>query len=723
MPHIRFDVDETGIATIVWDMGGRSENILGPESIAEFAACVAQVLGDNTVRGAIVTSAKLEFIAGADLDWLAGIYARYGDGRSNASLLKELSQAQAVFRRLETGGKPFVAAINGTALGAGFELCLACHRRLVADGASIRLGLPDAKIGLMPGSGGIQRMIRMVGSLEALPSLLQGATYEPREALERRLVDGVVPATELMAAAKGWLRSCSADAAVKAWDKPGFVMPGTDPRGYAGSLAFAAANAQLRKASYNLYPALSAIQTAVYDGIFVAIDTALRIESRHFAKLLLDPISRNMIRTQFASMREASRLASRPANVPHREIVRLGVLGAGLMGSGIAHVSARAGIDVVLLDVTPAAAEHGKARIRAFEERDAARGQTAGKTTGATLDRIATTADYAELAGVDLVIEAVFEDRAIKADVTRKAEVVVAPGTLYASNTSTLPITGLAMVSRDPRNFVGLHFFSPVQRMRLVEVIRGRETGDAALAHALDYVRQIGKTPIVVNDSRGFYTSRVFMTYTYEGIHMLAEGVVPALIENAGRAAGMPVSPLLLCDEVGLDLMHSVALQTKRDIGAAYRATEADRIVGAMVEKFARPGKKCGKGFYDYPQQGRRALWPEVARLVSIAPAQANADELKTRFLTIQALEAARCLEEGVIAKVEDADVGATLGWGFAPWTGGPLSYVDLVGARRFVETCDRLADRHGERFRPTASLRKMASKRSTFYEGVGIAA
>jgi 3-hydroxyacyl-CoA dehydrogenase/enoyl-CoA hydratase/3-hydroxybutyryl-CoA epimerase len=708
-----------GIAVITWDMPGRSMNVMNDASLGEFAAAVDQALSDPETKGVVITSGKPAFIAGADLDWLEAMLAGTPSGTVEVrvrNLFDRFMDVHRLFRRIETAKRPFVAAINGTALGGGFEVSLACHRRIATDDPRALLGLPESKIGLFPGFGGTQRYLRMLGALEALPLLLKGTYLSPAQALARGLVDEIAPAAELVARAKDWIRAAPAEALVKPWDKPGFVVPGADPRTLAGVQAFSAANAMQRAKTYGNYPALDAIQSVVYRGMLVPLDTGLRIETKAFAKLALDPRARNMVRTQFINLQRANRLARRPAAVARKRFSRIGVLGAGLMGSGIAHVAARAGIDVVLLDMNEETAGRGLDHIRRQQQAAVERGRTGEAEARAIVARVHPTADYARLTGAELVIEAVFENRDVKAEVTRRAQAVLGSEAIFASNTSTLPITGLAQVSARPERFIGLHFFSPVERMPLVEIIRGERTGEEALAWSMDFVRQIGKTPIVVNDSRGFYTSRVFGTYTREAVLMLAEGVRPALIENGGKAAGMPMAPLALSDEVAISLIHQVAVQTAKDLGDKYRATAADRLVSEMVERQNRLGRRAGKGFYDYPADGPKRLWPGLSQLASEAAAQPSLEDVKTRYLAIQALEAARCLEENVVTDPADADVGALLGWGFAPWTGGPLSYIDMLGTTRFVELCDRLAQRHGERFLPNSMLRDLARRGGTIY-------
>jgi len=710
---------EDGIAVITWDMPGRSMNVMNDASMAEFASAVDQALSDPETKGVVITSGKPAFIAGADLDWLEAMLAGTAGETKEArirSLFDTFMDVHRLFRRIETAKKPFVAAINGTALGGGFELCLACHRRIATDDPRALLGLPESKIGLFPGFGGTQRYTHMLGALEALTLLLEGTYLSPAQALARGLVDEVAPAAELVARAKDWIRAAPAEALVKPWDKPGFVAPGADPRTLAGVQAFSAANAMQRAKTYGNYPALDAIQSVVYRGMLVPLDTGLRIEAKAFAKLALNPRARNMVRTQFINLQRANRLAGRPAAVGRKRFSRIGVLGAGLMGSGIAHVAARAGIDVVLLDTDEETAGRGLDHIRRQQQIAVERGRASEAEASAVVARVRPTADYARIAGAELVIEAVFENREVKAEVTRRAEAVLGSEAIFASNTSTLPITGLAQASARPERFIGLHFFSPVERMPLVEIIRGERTGEEALAWSMDFVRQIGKTPIVVNDSRGFYTSRVFGTYTREAVLMLAEGVRPALIENGGKAAGMPMAPLALSDEVAISLIHQVAVQTAKDLGDKYRATAADRLIAEMVERQNRPGRRAGKGFYDYPADGPKRLWPGLAQLAPPAAMQPSLDEVKTRYLATQALEAARCLEENVVTDAAAADVGAILGWGFAPWTGGPLSYIDVLGTGPFVELCDRLAQQHGERFLPNTMLRDLARRGGSIY-------
>jgi 3-hydroxyacyl-CoA dehydrogenase/enoyl-CoA hydratase/3-hydroxybutyryl-CoA epimerase len=715
MQNIRSEMDADGILTLTWDMPGRTMNVLSGDSIAEYTAAVERAIADASVKGVVVTSAKPAFIAGADLSMMESQSAGAKQSREEVAkaVYDSMMRMNLLFRKIEKSGKPFVAAINGTALGGGLEVTLACHHRIVADDPAIQLGCPESKVGLIPGAGGTQRMPRLMGIMTALPLILEGKSLSPAEALKTKLVHRVVPAADLMKEAKAYIRN--GGGAVQPWDEKGFKLPGGDAYSGAGQ-AFMAGNAMLHAKTYGNYPAQTAIMSAVYEGTLVPIDAALRIEARYMAKVMSDPTAKNMIRSLFINMQKANKLASRPKGVAPAKLERIAVLGAGMMGAGIAYVSAMAGLDVILIDRSQADAEKGKGYSAKLLDKAIERKKSTAAQKEALLARITPTTVYDGLKSVDLVIEAVFEDRSVKAEVTKRCAELLPAHAVFASNTSTLPITGLADAWRDAATFIGIHFFSPVDKMQLVEIIRGKKTSDPTLAAAMDYVKRIKKTPIVVNDSRGFYTSRCFGTYTREGITMLSEGINPALIENAGKMTGMPMPPLALADEVALDLAHRVRLQTQKDLGDKYVAHPSDAIVGKMVEDLGRVGKKAGKGFYEYPADGRKHLWPGLSQFSARAKEQPSVDELKIRFLYIQALEAARCYEEKVVTDPADADIGAILGWGFAPWTGGPLSLIDTVGAAEFVRTCDRLAQTYGPRFAPNALLREMARSGATFY-------
>ncbi|NWG45259.1 MAG: enoyl-CoA hydratase/isomerase family protein [Alphaproteobacteria bacterium] len=717
LTNFTYDKDADGIVTLTMDMPGRSMNVLSASSTGDLAAAIKAIAGDESVKGVVITSGKPAFLAGADLSELGaggGGGARTEEARKKA-VYEQILAFNMMLRQLETMGKPVVAAINGTALGGGLELTLACHYRLVADDPKIQLGLPESKVGVMPGGGGTQRLPRLIGPAAALPLMLQGTASSPAEALKLGIVHKVVPADRLVAEAKAWIRG--GGEAVQPWDRKGFDVPGGGPYSRGNSQTFVIGNAMLRKETNGNFPAQANILKAVYEGIQVPIEAGLRIESRYMTDLLLNPQSRAMIRSLFLSMQELGKGARRPAGVPETRVRKIAVLGAGLMGAGVAYVSARAGIDVVLIDRDQAAADKGKDYSVRLLDKDIERGRTTAAKKEELLNRIHPSTDYAGLSDVDLVIEAVFEDRAIKADVTAKAEAVMPKGAVFGSNTSTLPITGLAEASQRPEDFIGVHFFSPVERMGLVEIIMGARTSDAALARAIDYVKAIRKTPIVVNDARGFYTSRCFGTYTREGLAMVSEGIHPALVENVGRMAGMPMGPLEVSDSVGLDTALKIGRAAAKDLGIN-AADDRENILAWIVEEKGRVGRKAGKGFYQYTEKGRTdGLWPELlASRREGWNSEADPAELRRRLLYIQSLETVRCLEEGVLTDVRDADVGSILGWGFAPWSGGTLSLIDIIGTRRFVAECDELAARHGARFSPPSLLREMAEKGETFY-------
>jgi 3-hydroxyacyl-CoA dehydrogenase/enoyl-CoA hydratase/3-hydroxybutyryl-CoA epimerase len=719
MTHsIRIDVDAAGIATLTIDLPGRSMNVITQAFTAELAAAVERVATDPGIKAAIITSGKSAFIAGADLMEIVHLY---GSGITAPELLRQIGRYSALLRRLETCGKPVAAAVNGTALGGGLELALACHYRVLANDPKAVVGLPEVQVGLLPGAGGTQRLPRLIGIQPALELMTQGTHVEPRQAQALGIVHAVVPAAEVVNAARAWLTG-SPDA-VQPWDKKDFRWKGGAGAMHpAAQQVFTAGTAMIAEKTQHNIPAPIAILSAVYEGSIVPIDAGLRIEGRYFTQLLLDPVSRNMIRTLFINKGAADKLVRRPAGIPPARVTRLGMLGAGMMGAGIAFVSARAGMDVVLLDTSLEAAEKGKDYSRALLQKRVDQGRSTAAERDALLAKIHTTTDYADLAGCELVIEAVFESRQIKADVTRKTEKVIAPTAVFASNTSTLPITGLAEASSRPANFIGLHFFSPVDKMPLVEVIRGRQTSDECLAHALDYVAQIRKTPIVVNDSRGFYTSRVFMTYCNEGMALLKEGVLPATIENAGKQAGMPVGPLAVHDEVSLELSAKIYKQTRKDLGKAYQGPSAIAVALKLVA-LGRLGKKAGKGFYAYPPAGdktaKKSLWPGLAEIFKPAKKQPAVAEVKQRLLYVQALETVRCMDEGVVTDAADGDIGSILGWGFPPWTGGTLSLIETVGLAQFVADCDRLAAKYGQRFAVPESLRQRAARGEGFYPAV----
>jgi len=717
MKNFSIDIDSDGVALVTWDMPDRSMNVINQSALAEIAQWTDQLSSDDAVKGIVVTSGKDAFCAGADLEEMGeSLFAAAANaGADPSSAFDQVFELNRVLRELETCGKPVAAAINGTALGGGLEVTLACHYRVAADNPKAKLGLPEAKVGLMPGAGGTQRVPRLLGVANAGPLMLEGKEMKPAAAAAAGLVHKVVPAGEVINEAKGWVKE--GGESKQPWDKDGFRIPGGGPHHPKGTQNFIVGNAMLHAKTFGNYPAQQNIIQAVYEGLLVPFDTALRIESKYFFKTLMTPEARNMVRSLFVSSQELGKGARRPKEVGPTQVKKLGILGAGMMGAGIAYVSARAGIEVVLIDINQETADLGRDYTTKVMDKRISRGRDTEEKKQEILGRILATTDYAHLEGADLVIEAVIEDREVKAIVTAQAEAVIPKDSIFASNTSTLPITGLATRSDRPDQFIGIHFFSPVDKMPLVEIIKGEKTNDQALAVALDYVRQIRKTPIVVNDSRGFYTSRCFSTYINEGIAMLKEGVRPALIENAGRATGMPVPPLAMTDEVQIELGYKIMKQTKEDLGEAFEEPPAYDVMELMVKKFDRKGKNGGKGFYDYPENGQKRIWPGLTEIFEEADTQPDVEELKTRLLYIQALETARCFEEQVLQDVRDADVGAIFGWGFAPYTGGPLSLIDTVSVRKFVDECERLAAKHGKRFQPSPLLMEMAQRNESFYD------
>lgn len=708
MRHLKLVKADDGFATLVMDNTDESMNLVSDAFIADMTEATAQIAADDNIKGVILTSGKPAFMAGADLKQLVQGY----DTLTVKDAYAFSQKASAMHRAMETSGKPWVAVLNGLALGGGFELALACHYRILVDDPKAVVGLPEVNVGLLPGSGGTQRLIRIAGVSAATDILLSGRAVKGVEALKLGIIDALVPTDQLEATARAWL--ATGPVAVKPWDVKGYALP--EQRGliipdYSARLMFAIGG--LAKAGYNL-PAPAAILSCVYEGAILPFDKALSVESKYFAKLLTSPVSRNIIRTTFLSKGAAERGARRPKGIAMTEFKKVGVLGAGMMGAGIALVSAQAGVDVILIDRDVETATKGKAYSETVFGKQIARGSMTQDKADTLLARITPTADFALLAGCDLIIEAVFEDVGIKAETTRKAEAVIPATTVYASNTSTLPITKLAEASARPDQFIGLHFFSPVDRMGLVEIIKGEKTSAATLAVALDFVAKLRKTPIVVNDSRGFYTSRVFQTLIHEGAAMLEEGVPPAVIENAAKAVGMPVGPLALLDELTFDLPLKIVDQAIEQEGDRYVLPAGVAVLRKMKAN-GRSSKKGGAGFYDYPAEGGKHLWKGLAGLFPVK-SDYDVEQLKLRFLYTQAIETARCFEEEVIETSEDGDLGAVYGWGFPAWTGGTLSYIDTVGIETFVRECDRLAQLHGPRFAPSAWLRERAAKRQGFY-------
>jgi 3-hydroxyacyl-CoA dehydrogenase/enoyl-CoA hydratase/3-hydroxybutyryl-CoA epimerase len=717
MENFELDIDADGIALITFDVPGKSTNTISAAVTRELAEIADKLKTDAAIKGAVITSGKASgFCAGADLNEM-----NLSDGAATTDAARKaqfdlLYSLNKTLRAIETCGKPVAAALNGLALGGGLEIALACHYRVAADNPKIKLGLPEGKVGLIPGGGGTQRLPRLLGVMAAAPLLLESKESSPQEAKALGFIDAVVPADQLIDAAKTWVKTGDP---VARWDKKDFKIPGGGPYHPNGMQMFLMGNAMVRKNTYGNYPAQMNMLKAVYEGLQAPMDAALRIESRYFVNTLNTPQARAMIRTLFVSMQALNKGASRPAGFAPSDAKKVAVLGAGMMGAGIAYVQAMVGIETILIDTTQEAAEKGKAHVADLLKKRVSKGRMTQEKADATLALVTPTTDYDLIKGSDLVVEAVFENRDVKAEVTRKAEAQLAETAVFGSNTSTLPITGLAEVSVRPKNFIGIHFFSPVDRMGLVEIIMAQETSQETLAKAVDYVLKIKKTPIVVNDSRGFYTSRCFSTYLAEGMEMLSEGWSPITIDNVGRGTGMPRGPLEMADDVALDLAYKIGEQTKKDLGDAYQPRPLDEILRQLVVEHGRLGRKNGKGFYDYPEKGAKRLWAGLADVIKPTILEAEPDavqELRTRLLYRQAVEMARCFEEGVITDPRDADVGSILGWGYAPWTGGPASLIDSVGVAAFVATCERLAAQYGARFAPPQLLKDLAVKGETLY-------
>jgi len=705
-----FDIDANGIGLVTIDMPGRAMNVLNPTLTEPFALLVQQLETDAALKGLVITSGKPTFIVGADIDQLTQI--------TNAEeAFKLCEDLKGMLRRMEKCGKPVVAALNGTALGGGLEIALACHARIALDDPKLKLGLPEVKLGLLPGGGGTQRLPRMIGIQKSFELITQGKELTAAKAKEMGLVTELASSRdELLAKARAW---CAANPkASQPWDNKGFRIPGGDSKTPAVVQVLAIAPSMANAKAHGNYPAITHIMSCLFEGCLLDFDAGSQVESRYFAACVVSQTSKNMIGTLWHQLNAIKKGQSRPKGVAESKVKKVGILGAGMMGAGIAYVSAKVGIDVVLLDTTQDNADKGKAYSQGLLDKAVARGRSTPDKRDALLARIQTTTSYDDLAGCDLIVEAVFEDRDIKAVCTQKAEAVIPATAVYASNTSTLPITGLAKASARPANFLGLHFFSPVDKMPLVEIIVGKETSDETLARGFDYVLQIGKTPIVVNDKRGFYTSRVFTTYIMEGMAMLAEGIHPRSIEVAGMKAGMPMPPLALQDEVSLSLSLYIAETTKKDLIAEGGPLPAVHPGFAVVQKIGgeheRIGKKAGKGFYDYNGK-EKSLWPGLLEVYPLVADQPSQQELVDRMLYAQANEAARCYEEKVVRSVADTNIGSIFGWGFAPHQGGALQFINAVGAQQFVARARALAAKYGPRFEPAAIVVKQAQEGGRF--------
>ncbi|MCV7346620.1 3-hydroxyacyl-CoA dehydrogenase NAD-binding domain-containing protein [Mycolicibacterium rhodesiae] len=705
---IAWDKDADGIVTLTMDDPTGSANVMNEHYKESMHTAVERLVAEkDSITGVVITSGKKTFFAGGDLKSMITA------GPENAGeIFAEVEDIKRDLRALETLGKPVVAAINGAALGGGLEIALACHHRIVADVKGVQIGLPEVTLGLLPGGGGVTRVTRMLGIQNGFVNVLsQGTRFKPAAAKDNGLVDELVGSVEeLVPAAKAWIKA-NPESHTQPWDAKGYKMPGGTPASPSLAAILPSFPSLLRKQLKGApMPAPRAILAAAVEGAQVDFDTASRIESRYFTELVTGPIAKNMIQAFFFDLQAINSGGSRPDGIGKTPITKIGVLGAGMMGAGIAYVSAKAGFDVVLKDVTLEAAQKGKGYSEKLEAKALERGKTTQERSDALLGRITPTADAADFKGVDFVIEAVFESVELKHKVFQEIEDIVEPNALLGSNTSTLPITELATGVKRQDDFIGIHFFSPVDKMPLVEIIKGEKTSDEALARVFDYTLAIGKTPIVVNDSRGFYTSRVIGTFVNEALAMLGEGVEPASIEHAGTQAGYPAPPLQLSDELNLELMHKIALATRKgveDAGGTYEPHPAEAVVEKMIE-LGRPSRLSGAGFYEYVDGKRTQLWPGLRETFSSGTSTPPLQDMIDRMLFAEALETQKCFDEGVITTTADANIGSIMGIGFPPWTGGAAQLIvgyPHGGKAGFVARAKELAEKYGERFNPPASL------------------
>ncbi|WP_299775050.1 3-hydroxyacyl-CoA dehydrogenase NAD-binding domain-containing protein [uncultured Pseudoteredinibacter sp.] len=711
MSSVQFEKDSDNIVHMILDRKDGSANVMDAAFQADFFDFIKQLETEESWDGVIVRSKKKTFFAGGDLTAL--IQVQPSDAQQ---FFDEVEALKKAMRKLETMGKPVVACINGAALGGGWEIALSCHHR-IALSKGVMLGLPEVTLGLLPGGGGVIRMTRLLGLQGAMPCLLEGKQFKPEKGQELGLIHDIVDTPEeMLEKAKAFIKANPECA--QPYDVKGYKVPGGKPSSPALAQMLPIAPAMLRNQTKGVLPAPEAIMCTMVEGLQVDFDTATRIETRYFTTLTTGQISKNMIGTFWFQLNEIKAGRGRPDGFEQKPVKKVGILGAGMMGAGIAYSSAIKGIEVVLKDVSQENADKGKAYSETLLNKKVKRGRMSEEKRDGILALIKPTANAEDLQGCDLIIEAVFEERGLKATVTKEAEAQIASEAVFASNTSTLPITGLAEASERPDQFIGLHFFSPVDKMPLVEIICGEKTNDETLARAYDYVQQIAKTPIVVNDSRGFFTSRVFGTFTQEGIAMVGEGVSPVSVENAAYLSGYPVGPLAVMDEVTLTLSAKVRKQTISDMEAAgesYSAHPADATSDAMLEQ-DRAGKSTGGGFYDYPENGKKKLWSGLDQFYK-ADAQIPLQDIKDRMLYIEAVETARCYEEKVLTSVRDANIGSIMGIGYPVWTGGVLQFINQTGLKNFVTRAQELADKYGDRFMPPAYLVDMAEKGEVFQD------
>ena len=710
MSAIQYQKTEDYIVILTFDSPNQSANTMNADFRTALEEVAAQLQADEQIAGIIFRSAKKTFFAGGDLDELIQATPEHA-----TEFFNMIEDMKAKLSYIETRGIPVVAALNGTALGGGWEIALCAHHRIALNDAKTKFGLPEVTLGLLPGGGGIVRMVRLLGLQNALALLMEGKQFGVEKAKSLGLVhDTADSLDELLDKSIAWIKQHPQSQ--QPFDVKGYKIPGGSPSSPAVAQMLAIAPAMLRDKTKGCYPAPEAILSTAVEGAQVDVDTALRIESRYFTYLATGQISKNMIGTFWHGMNAIKSGASRPKDFAPWKATKVGILGAGMMGAGIAYVTASKGIQVVLKDISVEAAEKGKAYSQKLLDKKVAQGRLTAEKCDQILSLIHTTTEAADFQGCDLIIEAVFENQELKAKVTQEAEQYLAFNGVMASNTSTLPISDLAQASQNQVNFIGLHFFSPVDKMQLVEIIKGKNTSAETLAKAFDFVQQIGKLPIVVNDSRGFFTSRVFGTFVQEGLRLLAEGVHPARIEMAALKAGMPVGPLAIQDEVSLTLSEHVAAETRKALAAQGKerpSTDADAVIQTMIHEFNRKGKAAGAGFYDYPEGGKKQLWSGLEHWYK--EVDISEQEMIDRFLFVQALDTVRCLEEGVLESVVDANIGSIFGIGFAAWTGGAVQFLNQYGLTKALNRAEILESKYGERFKAPQLLKQKVAEGQRF--------
>jgi len=725
MNDFKYSIDPDGVAIISWDVPDKTMNVMSIEGLQELEAHFESALADKEVKGIIITSGKRDFAGGMDLNVLANMKTTHGEDPAQG-LFSGIMEIHKLFRKIELSGmdpktkkgaKPIAAAITGTAAGIGLELPLACHRIFAVDNDKSKIGLPEILVGIFPGAGGTTRLVRKLGAMNAAPFLLEGKMLSPAKMKSAGIIDELTNENNLISSAKAWVLEAKDVDCIKPWDEKNYKMPGGEPYHPSGFMTFAGASVMVNSKTQGAFPAAKALLSAVYEGAQVPFETALKIEARWFTKILMDPSSEAMMRSLFINKEALEKGAVRPKEISDQKVEKIGILGAGMMGAGISYVSALAGIKVVLLDMNDTDAQKGKAHAEHLLDIGIKRKKIDENKKSIVLDLIHTTTNFEDLGDCDLIIEAVFEDPAVKAEVTKKTEAVIDKNCIFASNTSTLPISSLATASNRPENFIGIHFFSPVDKMLLVEIIKGSATENKAVAKALDYVRQIKKTPIVVNDARFFYANRCIIPYVNEGAMMVSEGIAPASIENAAKQLGFPLGPLQLTDETSIDLGVKIIKATRAAMGNAYPTKNGDEVSFKLFEE-GRLGRKTNAGFYDYDEKGKRThLWSGLSKTWPAKEQQPKFEDIKNRLMLSQVLEAIKALEEGVLEDIREGDVGAILGWGFAPWSGGPFGWADMVGIQKIVSMCNELSKSEGSRFAAPKLLLTMAKNNETFYQ------